>query len=128
MHLRRGCQYRGVRYRSPSAALGNTFNGNAGGGVLVDLQDTATAQIDALFNNIGGGNSAPGLTIVLDFIDPGQAAVVDGNGFTVNTFDIAPWGFNASQYDTVTNAILQTVESYYRNIPTVSENALSTHS
>lgn len=109
----------------PNPLLGNTFNGNAEGGVLVDLKDTATAQVDALFNQVTGGNSTPGLTIVLDFIDPGQASEVDISGFNVGTFDVTAWGFNQSQYNTVTNAVLQTLNSYYKSLPTVADDARS---
>ena len=109
----------------PNASLGNTLNGNEAGGILVDLQDTATAQVDALFNNIQGGNPVAGLTIVLDFIDPGQASQVDANGRLVDPFDVTAYGFAASDFDTVTNAILQTVESYYKNLPTSADSPLS---
>ena len=109
----------------PTASLGNTFNGNLEGGVLVDLRDTATAQVDALFNTITGGNANPALTIVLDFIDPGQNAEVDINGNTVNTFDVTAYGFNQSQYDTVTNAVMATLRDYYRNLPTAGEDVRS---
>ncbi|MCA9063194.1 MAG: right-handed parallel beta-helix repeat-containing protein, partial [Planctomycetaceae bacterium] len=109
----------------PRAVLGNTLNGNTGGGLLVDLQDTATAQVDALFNTIQGGSGVAGLTIVLDFVDPGQGTVVDANGFNVTPFDVTQYGFTAGQYDLVTNAILQTVQSYFRNVPTVTQNPLS---
>ena len=109
----------------PNASLGNTLNGNAKGGILVDLQDTATGQVNALFNNIQGGNPVAGLTIVLDFIDPGQASQVDALGRLVDPFDVTAYGFAASDFDTVTNAILQTVESYYRNLPTSADSALS---
>ncbi len=109
----------------PTASLGNTFIGNEQGGLLTDLRDDATAQIDAVFNTIQGGNSVPGVTIVLDFIDPGQASEVDISGFQVNTFDVTAFGFNASQYDTVTNAVLATLEEYFRDLPTNAENPLS---
>ena len=46
-------------------------------GILTDLRDSSTAKLDALFNTVIGGNTTPGLTIVLDFVDPGQAAQVD---------------------------------------------------
>ncbi|MCP4172597.1 MAG: hypothetical protein GY758_17695 [Fuerstiella sp.] len=110
----------------PMPALGNTMLGNAGAGLAVDLQDTATAQINALFNTIqGGGGGTPGLTIVLDFVDAAQGSVVDGLGRTVNPFDITPYGFAASDYATVTNAITQTVQSYYRDIPTTDQDSRS---
>lgn len=111
----------------PVVDLGNTFLGNAGGGVLTDLQGSATAQIDAMFNQItGGGNSGPAaLTIVLDFIDPGQTPVTDIFGVTMNAFDVTNYGFASTDFDTVTNAVLQTVESHFHSIPTVSQNSAS---
>lgn len=110
----------------PDALLGNNFLGNTGAGVAVDLRDDATAQIDALFNTIQGGSvESDGLTIVLDFIDPGQGSVVDALGRTVNPFDVSLYGFAPADFDTVTNAILETVQNHYRSIPTVGENALS---
>lgn len=109
----------------PVAALGNTFQGNTGAGVAVDLQDTATAQIDALFNTVSGGNATPGLTIVLDFIEPAQGSVVDALGRTVNPFDVTNYGFAAGDFNTVTAAILDTVRSHYRDIPTMGVDPAS---
>lgn len=109
----------------PNPSLGNTLNGNGKGGILVDLHDTATGQVDALFNNIQGGNPTPGITLVLDFIDPGQASQVDANGRLVDPFDVTAYGFAASDFDTVTNAILQTMQSYYGNLPTSDVSPLS---
>ncbi|APZ91632.1 hypothetical protein Fuma_01221 [Fuerstiella marisgermanici] len=102
----------------PNEALGNTFIGNNGAGIATDLKDTATAQIDALFNTVSGGSGDPGLTFVLDFIDPGQAPLTDFFGFQMNTFDVTNFGFAATDFDLVTNAILETVQSHYRDIPT----------
>ncbi|MFM7040369.1 MAG: beta strand repeat-containing protein [Planctomycetaceae bacterium] len=110
----------------PSVDLANTFIGNGEGGLLTDLEDTATAQMDVLFNNIQGGNANPGLTIVLDFIDPAQGSVVDANGRTVGPFGLAAYGFAPSQYDTVTRAILATVQNHYKNLPTSADSPLST--
>lgn len=109
----------------PVASLGNTLIGNETGGLMTDLRDSATAQIDAVFNTISGGNAVSNLTIVLDFIDPGQPSEVDISGFTVNTFDVTAFGFTAADYDTVTNAILATMEDYFRDLPLNSENPLS---
>lgn len=110
----------------PVATLGNNFLGNTGAGVAVDLRDDSTAQIDALFNTIQGGSvGGDGLTIVLDFIDPAQGSVVDALGRTVNPFDVTLYGFAATEFDTVTNAILQTVQNHYRSIPTAGQDARS---
>jgi len=110
----------------PTSDLGNTFIGNSEGGLLTDLEDTATAQMDVLFNNIQGGSATPGLTIMLDFIDPTQGSVVDALGRTVGPFGLAAYGFSPAQYDTVTRAILATVENHYRNLPTSADSTLST--
>lgn len=110
----------------PRSELGNTFIGNDEGGLLTDLKDTATAQIDAVFNTVQGGSGTPGLTIVLDFIDPTQSSEVDINGYTVGPFDVTAYGFNASQFDTVTRAILATVEGHYRDLLTSDDSPLST--
>ncbi len=109
----------------PFAELGNRMSGNAGAGIAVDLMDSSTAGIDALFNTITGGTSGPGLTIVLDFIDPGQGSVVDALGRTVNPFDVTSYGFAASDFDAVTNAILETVRSTYTSIPTSGTDPMS---
>lgn len=112
----------------PDASLGNTFVGNTGGGVVVDLRDTATAQIDALFNTVqGGGTSTPGVTIVLDFIDAAQSPVASAGffGFDINTFDVTNFGFAATDDALVQNAVLRSVQDHFYSIPTVSENANS---
>ena len=110
----------------PFVGLGNTFSGNTGAGIAVDLQDSSTAGIDALFNTISGGSSGPAsLTIVLDFIDAAQGSVVDANGRTVNPFDVTNFGFAAGDFDTVTNAVLQTVQNSYAAIPTAGTDTNS---
>jgi hypothetical protein len=109
----------------PATDLGNDFVGNREGGLLVDLEDTATAQVDALFNRVSGGTGRPGLTIVLDFIEPTQGSVVDANGYDVTPFNLVPFGFTPGDYDLVTRAILATVEDHFRDIPTNVDNRLS---
>ncbi|MFO1000401.1 MAG: inverse autotransporter beta domain-containing protein [Planctomycetaceae bacterium] len=111
----------------PAAALGNRFLGNNLAGVSTDLQDTSTAKINALFNTVTGSSAgAPAsFTVVLDFIDPGQAGFVDLFGETLNPFDVTNYGFGAAQYDIVTNAVLDTVRNYYRQIPTATQDARS---
>ena len=110
----------------PQPSLANDILGNTDGGILADLRDTATAQMDVLGNNVQGGNADPGLTIVLDFIDPSQGVVTDANGRQVGPFGLAAYGFNQSQYDVVTKAILATVEGHYRNLATSADSPLST--
>ncbi|MFN9234382.1 MAG: hypothetical protein ACK6D4_07055, partial [Planctomyces sp.] len=110
----------------PQPSLANDILGNTDGGILADLRDTSTAQMDVLGNNIQGGNADPGLTIMLDFIDPSQGVVTDANGRQVGPFGLAAYGFNQSQYDLVTKAILATVEGHYRNLATSADSPLST--
>lgn len=111
----------------PSQALGNTFLGNEFAGVSTDLQDTSTAKINALFNTVRGSSAGTpaSFTVVLDFIDPGQAGFVDLFGETLNPFDVTNYGFGAAQYDIVTNAVLDTVRNYFRQIPTATQDARS---
>lgn len=110
----------------PTPALANDILGNTDGGILADLRDTATAQMDVLGNSIQGGNADPGLTIMLDFIDPAQGVVTDAIGRQVGPFGLTAYGFNQSQYDIVTKAILATVEGHYRNLATSADSPLST--
>lgn len=112
----------------PVAALGNTFSGNTGGGVAVDLRDLATAQIDALFNTVTGGTSGPAsLTVVLDFIDPAQSPVGSAGlfGFDINTFDVTNFGFAAADSALVQNAVLDTVRQHFYSIPTAGQDSRS---
>jgi len=111
----------------PSQTLGNTFLGNEFAGVSTDLQDTSTARINALFNTVTGSSAGTpaSFTVVLDFIDPGQAGFVDLFGETLNPFDVTNYGFAPAQYDIVTNSVLDTVRNYYRQIPTVTQDARS---
>jgi hypothetical protein len=69
--------------------------------------------------------SASALTFVLDFNDSNQANTSDIFGTTVSDFDVTDYGFNSSQYSTVTSAILDKVKSDYQDIPDVKEDARS---
>ena len=109
----------------PVAALGNNFLGNTAAGVAVDLRDTSTAQIDALFNTIQGGGGNAGLTVVLDFVDAAQTPVLDPNGVTVGAFDPTDFGFQASEFNLVANAVLSTVQGHFRDIPTADVDSRS---
>jgi hypothetical protein len=105
----------------PATALGNSFIGNTNAGVAVDLRDLATAQMDTVNNLISSastGNTAPTLTMVLDFVEAGQNITDPFFGGTFTPFDVTGFGFAATDYDLVTNAVLDTVRSHYYNIPT----------
>lgn len=113
----------------PTEALGNDLIGNQGGGILVDLQDTATAQIDAVFNRISAdaftASTAPALTFVLDFIEPGQNVTDPFLGGQFGEFDLTGFGFTPGDFDLVTNSVLNRVTQQFQQIPTVGANPLS---
>ncbi|MEQ9410138.1 MAG: right-handed parallel beta-helix repeat-containing protein [Fuerstiella sp.] len=105
------------------AALGNSFIGNLGAGLAVDLQNTAVARTNTM-NNLFTADSAvaanPSLTFVLDFWEAGQgASTVDVFGNTIVPFDVTAFGFTTAEFDTVTAEVLRTVQNAYYNIPTV---------
>ncbi len=58
------------------------------------------------------------LTIILDFIEPGQENGVDIFNNVVTTFDVEAYGFSPDEYDMVTEAILEEVRSDYYDIAT----------
>jgi hypothetical protein len=106
----------------PATDLGNQFIGNLNAGLAVDLRDTATAQIDAVNNLVSSdsaANTAPTLTFILDFVEAGQTIVDPFDGSTMTPFDVTGFGFAASDYDMVTQAVLDTVREHYYDIPTV---------
>ncbi len=51
------------------------------------------------------------LTVILDFNDPGQPNTTDIFGNVVADFDVTIYGFAASQYNTVTQSILDKVQN-----------------
>lgn len=69
--------------------------------------------------------SASALTFVLDFNGTSQANTSDVFDIQVGDFDVTDYGFAASEFNTVTNAVLTEVKSHYQNIPDITENALS---
>lgn len=109
----------------PDPALGNQFIGNRNAGLAVDLADAATAQMDVvnnLLSSVGSLNTTPTLTYVLDFVDPGQSITDPFFGGTLAPFDVTGFGFAGSDYDLVTNAVLDSVRTHYYGIPTVSQD------
>lgn len=69
--------------------------------------------------------SASALTFVLDFNGTSQANTSDVFDIQVGDFDVTDYGFAASDFNTVTNAVLTEVKSHFQNIPDVTENVLS---
>ncbi len=104
----------------PTAVLGNQFIGNQNAGIAVDLADTASGQMDVTNNLISSATtaSAASLTYVLDFVEAGQTVVDPFFGGTFTPFDVTAFGFNATDFDLVTNAVLDTVRNHYLGIPT----------
>ena len=113
----------------PSEALGNELIGNQGGGIIADLQDSATGQIDAIFNTISAdpltAPVTPALTLVLDFIEPGQNVTDDIFGGQFGNFDVTGFGFNQADFGLITNSVLDRVSDQFQQIPTVGQNNLS---
>lgn len=107
----------------PDESLGNQFIGNRGGGLLVDLKDSATAQLDVAFNTMSSDSSAgvtdPSLTFILDFVEAGQTITDPFFGGAFTDFDVTGFGFAANEYDLVTNSVLGAVRNHFYNIPTV---------
>ena len=112
----------------PATSLGNTFVGNLNAGIAMDLQDTATGQMDTLNNLISAipaQNTAPTLTFILDFVEAGQTINDPFGGGTFTPFDLVSFGFAPTDFDLVTNAVLQTVQSHYYGIPTTGNDSRS---
>ena len=99
-------------------SLGNTFLGNADAGIAYDLTGTARGQFDILNNAIRAGGPSASLTLVMDFLDPGQASITDFTGAVVTPFDPTNFGFTSGDFNLVTNSVLQAVRDRYLNIPT----------
>jgi len=111
----------------PQDGLGNTLISNLGAGIAVDLQDTATAQIDTLNNLITADlatSANADLTFVLDFLEPGVTAT-DLFGINMGMFDVAGFGFAPTEFDMVTAEVLDQVRSYYYSIPTTGADSRS---
>lgn len=109
--------------------LTNSFIGNTGAGIAVDLTGTATAQTNTINNLITADlttSANPSLTFVLDFWETSQgASFTDPFGNDIGAFDLSNYGFVASDFDLVTTEILNTVRSHYYSIPTTGADARS---
>ena len=70
-----------------------------------------------LFANAATANA---LTLVLDFNDANQENTSDIFGTEVETFDVNSYGFAPTDFNLVTNSILDKVESHFYDIPTES--------
>jgi len=117
----------------PQIALGNTFTGNLGAGIAVDLQDGVTYQADTINNVISAMQTPAGstpttaaLTFVLDFVEASQGTLADATGGgTLTPFDVTDFGFAATDFDLVTGAILEQVRDHFRMIPTTGQDSRS---
>lgn len=70
-----------------------------------------------LFSNTTSANA---LTFVLDFNDANQENTSDIFGTEVTTFDVNSYGFASTDFDLITNSVLNKVESHFYDIPTES--------
>ena len=69
---------------------------------------------------LANATTANALTFVLDFNDANQENTSDIFSIEVTTFDIEPYGFAPTDFNLVTNSILDKVESHFYDIPTES--------
>ena len=113
----------------PQSELGNDFIGNLGASIAVDLQDSATSQMDTvnnLFTDMGtAAVTDPTLTFVLDFWETSQGTLTDTFGNDIIPFDVTGFGFADADFDMVTDAILDQVRDHFYNIPTMGTDARS---
>jgi Ca2+-binding RTX toxin-like protein len=65
------------------------------------------------------------VTVVIDFIESNQLPFIDALGRAQGVFDVTPFGFQSSEFNTVTQAILDTVNQQYLAIPTSDVDARS---
>lgn len=102
----------GAIYNSDRLSLDNsTISGNSTGG-----------EGGAIYNTGAPGISTtpvtPGLTVVIDFLEPFQLPFVDALGVNQGAFDVTTFGFAPTDFDLVTQSIVDQVNSHYHNIPT----------
>jgi hypothetical protein len=84
---------------------------------LISLSWGTLAGTVYLFTNATTANA---LTFVLDFNDANQENTSDIFGTEVTDFNVNSYGFAPTEFDLVTNSILDKVESHFYDIPTES--------
>ena len=84
---------------------------------LISLSWGTLAGTVYLFANATTANA---LTFVLDFNDANQENTSDIFGTKITNFNVNPYGFAPTEFDLVTNSILDKVESHFYDIPTES--------
>lgn len=103
----------GAIFNSDRLSIDNsTLSGNSTGSEGGAIYNTGVTQ------QVTSTVAQASVTVVLDFIEPGQAPFVDALGNPQGAFDVTTFGFQASEFDTVTQAILDTVNQHYLAIPT----------
>lgn len=109
----------GAIYNSDRLTTENTtISGNMAGGEGGAIYNTGIPQVTAV-------GAMVGLTIVVDFIDASEAPFTDALGRQVGAFDVASFGFAASQFDFVAQSIVDRMNEHYHDIPTVDVDARS---
>jgi len=103
----------GAVFNSDRLTIDNsTVSGNSTGSEGGAIYNTGVSQ------QVTSTVAQASLTVVLDFIEADQLPFVDALGRNQGVFDVTSFGFQASQFDTVTQAILDTVNQHYLAIPT----------
>ena len=103
----------GAIFNSDRLSIDNsTLSGNSTGSEGGAIYNTGVSQ------QVTSTVAQASVTVVLDFIEAGQAPFVDALGNPQGAFDVTTFGFQANEFDTVTQAILDTVNQHYLAIPT----------
>jgi Ca2+-binding RTX toxin-like protein len=103
----------GAIFNSDRLTIDNsTLSGNSTGSEGGAIYNTGVTQ------QVTSTVSQASVTVVLDFIEANQLPFVDVLGAAQGVFNVMQFGFQASEFDTVTQAILDTVNQQYFTIPT----------
>jgi Ca2+-binding RTX toxin-like protein len=110
----------GAIFNSDRLTMDNsTVSGNSTGSEGGAIYNTGVTQ------QVTSTAAQASVTVVFDFIEPNQLPFVDALGNPQGAFDVTPFGFQASEFDAVTQAILDTVNQQYLAIPTSDIDARS---
>jgi Ca2+-binding RTX toxin-like protein len=103
----------GAIFNSDRISIDNsTVTGNSTGSEGGAIYNTGVVQ------QVTSTVAQASVTVVLDFIEANQVPFIDALGNPQGVFDVTPFGFQVSEFDAVTQAILATVNQHYLAIPT----------
>lgn len=103
----------GAIFNSDRLTMDNsTVSGNSTGSEGGAIYNTGVTQ------QVTSTAAQASLTVVLDFLESNQLPFVDALGRDQGVFDVTSFGFQTTEFDAVTQAILDTVNQHYLAIPT----------